>query len=120
MYALPPSLGRALLSHSWAAGHSVLIPLTIAAAASGILTGATVGLRALAAAKRSMRVRLITAAITIAASTVGAITAGATGAAAGLAFGLSVGALMWVVELNSATREAARALEAEPAAGAPT
>jgi O-antigen/teichoic acid export membrane protein len=121
MLALPAHIGRALLSHSWAAGHSVLIPLTIAAAASGILTGATVGLRALAAAKRSLRVRLITAGITLAASTIGAAAAGAVGAATGLAVGLSAGAVMWVAELDDATRHATETdAPSEPAAEAQT
>jgi hypothetical protein len=64
-------------------------------AASGVLTGATVGLRALAAAKRSLQARLITGALSLAATAVGAYAGDATGAALGLAFGLWIGSILW-------------------------
>ena len=102
MLAIPDWLGQELLSKSWNSAHGVLLPLTIAAAASGVLTGATVGLRGLAAAKRSLRVRLITAIVTLLASAVGAELYGAVGAATGLAIGLWIGAVLWLVELNRA------------------
>lgn len=105
MLAIPSDVGTMLLSQSWGSAHNVLLPLTIAAGASGILTGATVGLRALAAADRSLRVRLITAVITLAASSAGAEAFSAVGAACGLAFGLWVGAALWTRELNLAVRD---------------
>jgi O-antigen/teichoic acid export membrane protein len=106
MLAIPDWLGQELLSRSWNSAHSVLLPLTVAAAASGVLTGATVGLRGLAAAKRSLRVRLITAIVTLVASAAGAELYGAPGAATGLAIGLWIGAVLWILELNRAVAEA--------------
>jgi O-antigen/teichoic acid export membrane protein len=108
MLAIPDWLGQELLSKSWNSAHSVLLPLTIAAAASGVLTGATVGLRGLAAAKRSLRVRLITAIVTLLASAAGAELYGAVGAATGLAIGLWIGAVLWLLELNRAVAEAVK------------
>jgi hypothetical protein len=95
MYLLPAHVGHALLRKSWAPAHEVILPFTAVMAASGMLTGATVGLRALAAAKRSMRARLITGALAIPAATVGAIVDGAFGAALGLAVALWLGSVLW-------------------------
>ena len=95
MYLLPYHIGHALLKKSWAPAHAVILPYTAVMAAAGMLTGATVGLRALAAAKRSMRARLITGAVAIPATTVGAIVDGAVGAALGLAIALWLGSILW-------------------------
>jgi hypothetical protein len=95
MYLLPAHVGHAILKKSWAPAHAVILPYTAVMAASGMLTGATVGLRALAAAKRSMRARLITGALAIPATTVGAILDGAAGAALGLAVALWLGSILW-------------------------
>jgi hypothetical protein len=95
MYLLPYHIGHALLKKSWAPAHAVILPYTAVMAAAGMLTGATVGLRALAAAKRSMRARLITGAVAIPATTVGAIVNGAVGAALGLAVALWLGSILW-------------------------
>jgi hypothetical protein len=95
MYLLPYHIGHALLRKSWAPAHAVILPYTAVMAAAGMLTGATVGLRALAAAKRSMRARLITGALAIPATTVGAIVDGAAGAALGLAVALWLGSILW-------------------------
>jgi hypothetical protein len=95
MYLLPAHVGHALMKRSWAPAHAVILPYTAVMAASGMLTGATVGLRALAAAKRSMRARLITGAAAIPATTVGAILNGAAGAALGLAIALWLGSILW-------------------------
>ncbi|MGN6378587.1 MAG: hypothetical protein ACTHNU_06515 [Gaiellales bacterium] len=95
MYLLPAHIGHALLRKSWAPAHAVILPYTAVMAAAGMLTGATVGLRALAAAKRSMRARLVTGAIAIPATTVGAIVDGAAGAALGLAAALWLGSILW-------------------------
>jgi hypothetical protein len=105
MYELPASVGHALLKRSWAPAHHVLLPYTAVMAASGMLTAATVGLRAMAAAKRSMRSRLVTGALAVSMATTGAITYGAVGAALGLAVGLWVGGIQWWQQLHAAVVE---------------
>jgi O-antigen/teichoic acid export membrane protein len=93
--ALPDDVGRALLGASWEPAQAVLVPLTLALAASGALTGPTVGLRALEDARRSLRARLITGAMSFGGGLVGTVIGGAPGAATGLAAGLWTGVVAW-------------------------
>jgi O-antigen/teichoic acid export membrane protein len=93
--AIPDDVGRALLGASWEPAQAVLLPLTLALAASGTLTGPTVGLRALADARRSLRARLITGVTSFGGGLVGTVIGGAPGAATGLAAGLWTGAVVW-------------------------
>ena len=95
MYFLPTRYGHALLRHSWEPAHRVILAYAAVMAAAGMLTGATVGLRALAAAKRSLRARLITGVMALPATTAGAYLGGAEGAAIGLALALWVGGILW-------------------------
>jgi hypothetical protein len=74
-------------------------------AASGMLTAATVGLRAMAAAKRSLRSRLVTGVLAVTGGTVGATTFGAVSAALGLAAGLWIGGIQWWQQLHAAVAE---------------
>jgi hypothetical protein len=94
-----------LLKRSWHPAHDVIPAYTAVMAASGMLTAATVGLRAMAAAKRSLRSRLVTGVLAVAGGTVGAATAGAVGAATGLAAGLWIGGIQWWQQLAMAIAE---------------
>jgi O-antigen/teichoic acid export membrane protein len=105
MYFAPDAVGRALLKRSWEPAHAVILPYTLVMAASGMLTAATVGLRAMAAARRSMRSRLITGVLAVTGGTVGAATNGASGAALGLAAGLWIGGIQWWQQLAAAVSE---------------
>jgi O-antigen/teichoic acid export membrane protein len=105
MYMLPASVGEKLLKQSWLPAHSVILPYTAVMAASGMLTAATVGLRAMAASKRSMQARLVTGVLSVAGGCVGAATYGAVGAALGLAAGLWIGGIQWWIQLVGAVRE---------------
>src|SRR6185295_5913841 len=51
VYLLPDPVGEALLKRSWQPTHEVIPAYTAVVAAQGMLTAATVGLRAMAAAK---------------------------------------------------------------------
>ena len=115
MYLLPAQVGHALLRRSWDPAHSVILPYTAVMAASGVLTGATVGLRALAAARRSVRARVVTGVLALAGATAGAALDGAVGAATGLAAGLAVGGVQWWVQLRLAVEDAERAMAADAA-----
>jgi O-antigen/teichoic acid export membrane protein len=100
--ALPESVGRAILGDTWPSARHLLPLIVVAIVAEGLNVGPWVGLRALAAAGRSLRGRAIIAAVTVAAGTVGAATHGAWGAAAGLAIGSVVGTGVWTWELIAA------------------
>jgi O-antigen/teichoic acid export membrane protein len=120
VYVLPDSIGEALLKRSWQPAHDVIPAYTAVMAASGMLTAATVGLRAMAAAKRSLRSRLVTGVLAVAGGTIGAATSGAVGAATGLALGLWIGGIQWWHQLGAAVteeeeRRAAADVSPEPA-----
>jgi hypothetical protein len=128
MYFLPASIGHILLKKSWEPAHSVVLAYTAVMAASGMLTAATVGLRAMAAAKRSLRARIVTGILAVSGGTFGAATAGAEGAAIGLAAGLWLGGIQWWIQLFQAVAEreresslaaAGEATRGSPAVGSP-
>jgi O-antigen/teichoic acid export membrane protein len=81
----PPELGHFILGANWDAARSLLLPLLIWAGAFGSSFGPWAGLRALAAAKRSLRARSIDAIAGLVLSLGGAYVGGAVGAAWGTA-----------------------------------
>jgi hypothetical protein len=92
---LPGAVGRALLSSNWEAGRAVLLPLTAYSVASGVSVGAAIGMRTLAAAGGSLRVRMLTAPALVLAGMFGAARYGAYGAAWGLALANTVATIAW-------------------------
>jgi O-antigen/teichoic acid export membrane protein len=78
---LPSSIGESLVGRSWGEARHVMVPLSLAMAGTGAVTGALVGLRALAAARRSLLSRVLVTPFMVAASLAGAAAAGATGTA---------------------------------------
>jgi hypothetical protein len=80
---LPQGVGELLLGANWEAARSLLLPLSIGAAGLGATYGPYQGLYALAAAKRSLRVRVIDALMTATMVLAGAAVGGAVGAAWG-------------------------------------
>lgn len=102
---LPEALGTELLGESWRAGRRVAIPLAVGAVATGVTMGATMGLRSLAAAKESLRARLIVSVVMIVCTGAGALLAGGFGAASGLAVAMWLGVVIWWRYLFSALRE---------------
>jgi O-antigen/teichoic acid export membrane protein len=85
LLSLPQSVGQFLLGVNWGGARSLFVPLTVGAAAFGVVFGAYVGLRSLAAAKRSLRARYLDAVATMGFALAGAAVGGATGAAWGFA-----------------------------------
>jgi len=95
MWALPDRIGFALLRENWAGAHRLVFPLAIGMAAFGVVLGAGVGLRALAAARLSLQARLWVAPLSLAGGLGGAALGGAAGAAWGLAVAFIVGGVVW-------------------------
>jgi hypothetical protein len=96
MTRLPDRVGIALLSQSWLPAQEVIIPIALAQAAGGVLLGALIGLRALAAARSSFRARIVTSLLYVCLGTAGAALASAKGAALGLLVASTIGAwLFW-------------------------
>jgi hypothetical protein len=105
VFLLPPEAGRAILGSTWNAAHDVLLPLTVSIAGLGVISGASAGMRSLAAAQRSLRARIVTALMTVAAGIGGGALAGAFGAATGLAFASCGAAVYWWQQLSDAVGE---------------
>jgi O-antigen/teichoic acid export membrane protein len=82
--ALPDATGRQLFGETWPSAHDILLPLGLALTAGGLGAGPFAGLRALAAARESLRARLLGLPGSVGAPLVGAAFAGAPGFAIGL------------------------------------
>ena len=63
VFLLPSDIGRELVGISWDDAHALLIPLTLAGAASAATVGAISGLKALQAAPRILWTRIVEGAI---------------------------------------------------------
>jgi O-antigen/teichoic acid export membrane protein len=100
---LPSVVGRQLLgSGVWTQAHNLLIPVILLQALGASNAGAFAILRALTAATRGLRVRLISSVILIACGVGGAYLAGPQGAAWGLAGASLCTLLLWWNEAHRA------------------
>ena len=123
LLVLPTSLGEKLLGSSWVNADATILPLSLAMAATGAMTGAFVGLRALAAARRSLRTRVLIVPFIVAGSLVGAEMGGARGAAWGAALVTWLAVSLWWRQFLDALagysggRPLGRGHAAEPAHG---
>jgi O-antigen/teichoic acid export membrane protein len=114
---LPDSLGKVLLGRNWAGGRIVLVPLAISAIGSALSYGPMTGLRALAAARSSLRARVFDATSTVVLSVSGAAVAGATGAAWGYAIAGCLRVPNWWGHLRGARRSYLSSRRAPAAVG---
>jgi len=112
LWALPDRLGFALLRENWAGAHRVVFPLAVGMAAFGVVLGAGVGLRALAAARLSLRARLQVAPLSLVGGLGGAALGGAVGAAWGMALAFIAGGVVWWHHFLRGMREHERRSEA--------
>ena len=103
--ALPRGLGQWLLGPIWRPTYPLVLPTAAAIAAGGLVVGASAGLRALGASRRSVRAQVITSVLYLVAGLAGAYYRGTIGTAQGTAVALWVGALMYWWQLRAAMRE---------------
>jgi O-antigen/teichoic acid export membrane protein len=112
---LPPVVGRQLLGPGvWTQAHEVLVPVILLQALGASNAGAFAILRALTAATRGLRVRLISSVILITCGITGAFLWGAKGAAWGLAAASSITLLLWWNEAHRAIAAHRRAAATPP------
>jgi O-antigen/teichoic acid export membrane protein len=102
---LPDGVGQFFLGSVWHPASALILPTTLAMAGVSISNGAAAGLRALGAARRSMRSQLITAGIYVSGGIWGAAVAGALGSAWGVAAATLLGSAVWWVQLHAGLRE---------------
>ena len=80
LVALPRGLGQLMLGGIWRGTYPLVLPTTLWVMGTGALSGAVVGLHALAAARRSLRATLFVSALGLVSSLAGAVIAGMAGA----------------------------------------
>ena len=103
---LPDSIGVQLLGPSWEPASQLLIPVTLVVALTGFWVGAWTGLRALGAARRSLRAQVIGSSAYLAGALGGGAVAGAAGAAWGAAAATAFATVIWWWQFRLALREA--------------
>ena len=103
--SLPDRWGTAVLSASWAGAHAIIVPLTAWMIGVCVAIGPHYGLRALGAARRSLRARLIVTPLALGAPAVGALLGDALGAALGLAIVGWAEAAVWWTQFSRGTAD---------------
>jgi O-antigen/teichoic acid export membrane protein len=105
LVALPRGLGQLMLGSIWRPTYPLVLPTTLWVMGTGALSGAFVGLHALAAARRSLRATLFVSALGLASSLAGAMIAGTVGAMWGSAAASWIGVLVSWGQLRRAQHE---------------
>jgi O-antigen/teichoic acid export membrane protein len=109
LIALPRGLGELLLGKQlWRPASRLVAPFTISVMGACVIAGATAGLHALGAARRSLRAMVLSSAVYLGCGLVGAYLGGATGTVLGIALATWVGALLWWWQLGLAMRESGK------------
>lgn len=102
---VPDRVGELVLGGVWSSASELIVPVTLGVAGAGLGTGAAAGLRALGAARRSLRSQLIASACYVIGGLGGAAVAGTVGSAWGVAAATVCGSAVWWLQLRSALRE---------------
>jgi len=102
---LPHGAGQLILGSKWLHAYPLLLPVTLSVAGTCATVGASAGLRALAASRRSLRAMVMSSVVMVAASALGAYTAGALGTVRGMALASAVAVVLWWWQLHVALRE---------------
>ncbi|MGI5347190.1 hypothetical protein ACQEU8_03230 [Streptomyces sp. CA-250714] len=102
---VPDRVGELVLGGVWHSASELIVPATLGVAGAGLGTGAAAGLRALGAARRSLRSQLFASACYVIGGLGGAAVAGTVGSAWGVAAATVCGSAVWWLHLRSALRE---------------
>ncbi|MGW5678707.1 hypothetical protein ACWEV4_27155 [Streptomyces sp. NPDC003860] len=102
---VPDRFGEFVLGDVWHAAAELIVPATLGVAGAGLGVGAAAGLRALGAARRSLRCQLFASACYVGGGLGGAAVAGTVGSAWGVAAATLSGSAVWWLHLRSALRE---------------
>ena len=107
---IPDPIGRQVLGSVWEPASELIVPATFAVAAAGMCSGVATGLRALGAARLSLRAQLLQSAGYAGGGLTGAALGGAVGSAWGVAIAMVSAAVVWWLHL----RVGMRAMEPVP------
>ena len=107
MLLLTDRAGELVLGEVWWTSSALILPATLAVTGASLGTGAAAGLRALGAAKRSLRSQLVASAAYVTGGLLGAWAGGALGSAWGVAAATLGGSVVWWLQLHRALKERA-------------
>ena len=102
---LPRGLGDRLLGPIWRPTYVLVVPMTVQVIGACVSAGATAGLHALGAARRSLRAQILASGAFVIGGVLGALAGGATGTLRGTAAAGLLGAVLWWWQLGVALRE---------------
>ncbi|MFI7502450.1 hypothetical protein ACIBVL_29000 [Streptomyces sp. NPDC049687] len=102
---VPDRLGELVLGGVWHSASQLIAAITFGVAGAGLGTGAAAGLRALGAARRSLRCQLFASVCYAGGGLGGAALAGTVGSAWGAAAANVGASAVWWLQLRSALRE---------------
>ncbi|MFB7513288.1 hypothetical protein [Streptomyces sp. NPDC056144] len=105
LHLVPERLGELVLGGVWHSASELIVPATLGVAGAGLGTGAAAGLRALAAARHSLRCQLFASTLYVGGGLGGAFAGGMVGSAWGAAAATLIGSSVWWLHLRSALRE---------------
>ena len=101
---VPDKIGVALLGQSWDETLPLLPTFSVYYLTVGLAAGAITGLRALGAARTSLRIRLLVAPLSVGLGLAGVVIGGARDAVLGLAIASSIGLPLWWWALTTEIR----------------
>ncbi|MFJ6934368.1 hypothetical protein [Streptomyces sp. NPDC101132] len=102
---VPDRAGAFVLGGVWQSASQLVVPVTLGVAGAGLGTGAAAGLRALGAARRSLRCQLFASVCYVGGGLGGAAAAGTAGSAWGVAAATVGASAVWWLQLRAALRE---------------
>ncbi|MFJ3880131.1 hypothetical protein ACIPW5_22085 [Streptomyces sp. NPDC090077] len=102
---VPDRAGELVLGGVWQAASELIVPATLGVAGASLGVGAAAGLRALAAARRSLRCQLFASACYVIGGLGGAAVGGTVGSAWGVAAATLSSSAVWWLQLRAALRE---------------
>jgi hypothetical protein len=102
---MPGRLGELALGDVWHSSSHLIVQITLSVAGAGLGTGAAAGLRALGAARRSLKCQLFASACYVGGGLGGAALGGTAGSAWGVAAATISGSAVWWLQLRAALRE---------------
>ena len=119
LVVIPTGIGTMLMADVWEAAHEVVLVWGLAFAAINFAGGAGIGLRAIAAARRTLRAASISSVLVFLGAIVGVMVAGVQGAGVGYLLMALVGIGVWWREFRLGLRDllaanGAQALMDEP------
>ncbi|MFG2949448.1 hypothetical protein [Streptomyces adustus] len=102
---MPDRLGELVLGDVWHSAAQLIVPATLGVAGASLGTGAAAGLRALGAARRSLRCQMFASVCYAGGGLGGAAVAGTVGSSWGVAAATLTSSAVWWLQLRAALRE---------------